>query len=560
MPPKAMSQAAIERLITQRVNVGLEAERASRANEGGKEATQMKQEAKIRHLQALTWWNSQVATLGLNVAIGKSWGDMKKMMLEEFCPDEELRACWRGFSACKQFDRLRRNAAAVKIQNDFRLTTVATNHIPITSVFTKTGSRSNIAYSCFHKDGFYDTSHTTIQGFFTLFFMKRWRNYLGTHNTTNNMFRVKFSSEEHYRLMSSSNDNDSKVWHLRYGQLNVKGLQLLASDNMVNGLPVIQDLDHVYEGCALGKQTRKPFPVGQSKRAKKKLELIPANIYGPMKAQSLTCSNDFLLFIDDSTRMSGLYFLFHKSEALECFKKAKHLMRFGLFWESQFEMRHEDIIIFSWAGSQVDQQRYPCVIETNYVNDLLKQFGMENCKTASTPMNLNEKLTSTIGQALKMIGKVQQPFVLIGSSSFSWGSKKLAIVALSSIEDEYVDATASACQAVWLRRLLEDINHKQEHATEVFCDNMSAVASTRNPVMHGRTKHIMIKHHSIRKLVEEYVIMVEICKSSDQLADILTKPLAPAKFEDPGERYTSLRNDSKKTKLTQNRRCLALDL
>nr|GFB02519.1 reverse transcriptase domain-containing protein [Tanacetum cinerariifolium] len=89
MPPKAMSQAAIERLITQRVNVGLEAERASRANKGGKEATQMKQEAKIGHLQALTWWNSQVATLGLNVAIGKSWGDMKKMMLEEFCPDEE---------------------------------------------------------------------------------------------------------------------------------------------------------------------------------------------------------------------------------------------------------------------------------------------------------------------------------------------------------------------------------------------------------------------------------------------------------------------------------------
>nr|GFD23620.1 hypothetical protein [Tanacetum cinerariifolium] len=40
--------------------------------------------------RALTWWNSQVASLGLNVAIGKSWGNMKKMMLEEFCPDEEI--------------------------------------------------------------------------------------------------------------------------------------------------------------------------------------------------------------------------------------------------------------------------------------------------------------------------------------------------------------------------------------------------------------------------------------------------------------------------------------
>nr|GEZ63944.1 hypothetical protein [Tanacetum cinerariifolium] len=40
--------------------------------------------------RALTWWNSQVATLGLSVAIGKSWGDMKKMKLEEFCLDEEI--------------------------------------------------------------------------------------------------------------------------------------------------------------------------------------------------------------------------------------------------------------------------------------------------------------------------------------------------------------------------------------------------------------------------------------------------------------------------------------
>nr|GEY47971.1 putative reverse transcriptase domain-containing protein [Tanacetum cinerariifolium] len=67
MPPKAMSQAAIERLITQRVNAALEAKQGGRVNEGGKEATQMKQKAKI----------------------GKSWGDMKKMMLEEFCLDEE---------------------------------------------------------------------------------------------------------------------------------------------------------------------------------------------------------------------------------------------------------------------------------------------------------------------------------------------------------------------------------------------------------------------------------------------------------------------------------------
>nr|GEW35218.1 putative reverse transcriptase domain-containing protein [Tanacetum cinerariifolium] len=110
MPPKAMSQAVIERLITQRVNAALEAERAGRVNEGGEGSNENETRGQDRappvrectflsfmkcsptpfHGKALTWWNSQVATLGLNVATGKSWGDMKKMMLEEFCPDEEI--------------------------------------------------------------------------------------------------------------------------------------------------------------------------------------------------------------------------------------------------------------------------------------------------------------------------------------------------------------------------------------------------------------------------------------------------------------------------------------
>nr|GFB44227.1 putative zinc finger, CCHC-type, retrotransposon Gag domain protein [Tanacetum cinerariifolium] len=100
----------------ERVNAALEAERAGRVNEGGEgsnanetggqdkappseivfsisdcaERNKVKFATATLQGRALTWWNSQVATLGLNVAIGKSWGDMKKMMLEEFCPDEEI--------------------------------------------------------------------------------------------------------------------------------------------------------------------------------------------------------------------------------------------------------------------------------------------------------------------------------------------------------------------------------------------------------------------------------------------------------------------------------------
>lgn len=121
---------------------------------------------------------------------------------------------------------------------------------------------------------------------------------------------------------------------------------------------------------------------------------------------------------------------------------------------------------------------------------------------------------------------------MLGSGPIAWASKKQATVALSSTEAEYVAATTAACQAIWLRRLLKDLNQQQVQATRVFCDNVSAVALTKNPVMHGRTKHIEIKHHFIRELVAEGEIKLEVCKSKDQVADILTKALSPTKFQD----------------------------
>ncbi|GJW27913.1 hypothetical protein Tco_0110654 [Tanacetum coccineum] len=84
MPPKAMSQADIERLITQRVNAAMEAERAL-----GEKLNLL---AATLQGRALTWWNSQVATRGLEAANQIGWTEMKRLMTEEFCPIEEIYA------------------------------------------------------------------------------------------------------------------------------------------------------------------------------------------------------------------------------------------------------------------------------------------------------------------------------------------------------------------------------------------------------------------------------------------------------------------------------------
>ncbi|GJS07870.1 putative reverse transcriptase domain-containing protein, partial [Tanacetum coccineum] len=54
------------------------------------ERKKVKFAAATLHGRAFTWWNSQVTTLGLEVANGKSWTEVKQMMIDEFCPTEEV--------------------------------------------------------------------------------------------------------------------------------------------------------------------------------------------------------------------------------------------------------------------------------------------------------------------------------------------------------------------------------------------------------------------------------------------------------------------------------------
>ena len=81
------------------------------------------------------------------------------------------------------------------------------------------------------------------------------------------------------------------------------------------------------------------------------------------------------------------------------------------------------------------------------------------------------------------------------SGAISWASKKQPIVALSTVEADYVAAIAAACQAVWMRRTLRSLGQEQAKATVIFCDNNSAIALLKNSVFHKRTKHIDTRFH-----------------------------------------------------------------
>ena len=96
---------------------------------------------------------------------------------------------------------------------------------------------------------------------------------------------------------------------------------------------------------------------------------------------------------------------------------------------------------------------------------------------------------------------------------------------MSSCETEYVVAATAAMQAVWLSRLIADIQGTEAKSVKLLVDNKSAIALSKNPVHHDRSKHIDLRYHFIRDCVETSKIDIEYVGTEDQLADVLTKSL-----------------------------------
>lgn len=91
--------------------------------------------------------------------------------------------------------------------------------------------------------------------------------------------------------------------------------------------------------------------------------------------------------------------------------------------------------------------------------------------------------------------------------------------------------SAASCEAVWLRRLLEDLSKKQSSSSVIYCDNILAISIAKNPIHHGWMKHIDTRYHFIRDLFKDEQIFVLHSGTNDQLVDVFTKALNYQKFE-----------------------------
>ena len=138
--------------------------------------------------------------------------------------------------------------------------------------------------------------------------------------TANRLYTIKLGLTTPVCLLAKSDDAAWR-WHARLGHLNFRALRNLSSKGMVHGMPTVNRVEQVYDGCVLGKQHRTPFPQASSYRAEKCLELVHADLCGHITQKTPGGCSYFLLVVDDYSRYMWVELLNSKDQALEYFKK-----------------------------------------------------------------------------------------------------------------------------------------------------------------------------------------------------------------------------------------------
>jgi hypothetical protein len=122
--------------------------------------------------------------------------------------------------------------------------------------------------------------------------------------------------------------------------------------------------------------------------------------------------------------------------------------------------------------------------------------------------------------------------MLCGANLVSWAAKRPPVVSRSSVEAEYRVVANDVVEASWIGQLLHELHNPLQRATLVYCDNVSAVYLSTNPVQHQRTKHVEIDLHSVRERVAAGDVWALSVPTTLQFADIFTKGLPSSVFLD----------------------------
>jgi hypothetical protein len=122
--------------------------------------------------------------------------------------------------------------------------------------------------------------------------------------------------------------------------------------------------------------------------------------------------------------------------------------------------------------------------------------------------------------------------VFLRDNLVSWSAKRQTVVSRSSAEAEYHAVANGVAEATWLRQLLLELQSPPSRYTLVYCDNISVVYLSNNPVQYQRTKHVEIDLHFVREKVAIGQVRVLHVPTTSRFADVFTKGLPSSVFEE----------------------------
>ena len=102
----------------------------------------------------------------------------------------------------------------------------------------------------------------------------------------------------------------------------------------------------------------------------------------------------------------------------------------------------------------------------------------------------------------------------------------------STTKSEYIAATEAAKEAVWIKKFITELGVVPSivHPILLYCDNNGAIAQTKEPRSHQRSKHVLRRYHLIREIISKNDVKIEKIPTDQNIADPLTKPLPQKKY------------------------------
>ncbi|GKE42404.1 ribonuclease H-like domain-containing protein [Tanacetum coccineum] len=241
--------------------------------------------------------------------------------------------------------------------------------------------------------------------------------------------------------------------------------------------------------------------------------------------------------------------------------------KFKVFLKSKFQIKDLEKLKYFLGIEVLDNKEGICLSQRKYCLDLLHEYGLLAAKHVDTPLPENttlnhieiddDPLLDNTGNYQKLVGltgsgiqinktenlklrayadsdwarcpatrkSVSGYYVFLGDSLVTWKSKKQSTLSRSSTEAKYRSMASATCEVIWLSNLLGDMGVKDLSLVVMYCDNSSALQIAANLMFHEKSKHFEIDVHLVREKVVSGVIKTKKIRTSQQIADVLTKAL-----------------------------------